>query len=255
MITHLFETPYDSKQKTVRVLLPKDYDQSDKAYPVLYMHDGQNLFHNNESYANSAWKVQKAIAGEDLILVGLNHSEDRIQEYIPFKKPFIKNKENYGDRYMDWLVNELKPFIDQHYRTSSGREHTYIAGSSLGGLISAYALSRYNEIFSVAGIFSLAIMYYEQDMAKLIEAHPFDKDTRVFLQVGTHEVINWKKKKLRRKASQDYLNSNLNYVKRLLTSGIQPEHLDLSIDVDAKHHEQAWRKAFPRFVEFIRQSD
>ncbi len=249
------KTPYDNQEKIVRILLPKGYHETTETFPVLYMHDGQNLFHKNESFSQSIWEVEEALKDEKIILVALNHSSKRIQEYIPFKSRYLNIGENYGEQYVDWIVQSLKPFVDQTYRTKVERDSTIIAGSSLGALSSAYAITRYNEVFGIAGIFSLALLHYEASLFSLMDEFPMHEDTKIFLQVGTHEVIDWKKKKLRKKASQSYLNKTLHYYKQLLKNGLSVNNIDLNIDIDAKHHEEAWRKAFPKFVKFLKQND
>ncbi len=255
MKKHHFTLPYNHQEKQVRVMLPKTYKQSNQSYPVLYMHDGKNLFHKRESYANSTWGVRKALREKEIILVAIDNSEDRIQEYIPFRRPYLDNIENYGDQYMQWLVYELKPFIDNSYRTLSKRENTYIAGSSLGGLISAYAISKYRAVFSIAGIFSLAVVDYWQELKEIMNRYPLADDSKVFIQVGTHEVYDYEKKKLDLNASQVYLNQTLQYYQELLRLGLPYENIYLNIEIDAKHNEKAWKEAFPKFVQLLTTSD
>lgn len=252
MKKHHLKTPYTQQEKQIRVLLPSNYNETENAYPVLYMHDGQNLFYKKESYANSTWGVRKALKHEDIILVSLDNSNDRIQEYIPFRRPFQENLENYGDLYLQWLVYEVKPFIDSQYRTLSNREHTFIAGSSLGGLISAYAASKYRAVFSKAGIFSLAILNYWPELQDIMEKYPLSNDSQIFVQVGTHEIYDYKKKQVDLKSSQSYLDSNLNYTKELIRLGLPVENLHLNVDINAKHEEKAWRKSFPKFIKFLK---
>ena len=122
------------------VYLPPNYDQSSKKYPVIYMHDGQNLFDNATSYIGE-WEVDETLnelfnkTGKGFIVVGIeNGGEERINEYTPWKNE--KYGGGKGEIYIDFLVNTLKPYIDVTYRTKPQQKHTGLIGSSLGGLIS-----------------------------------------------------------------------------------------------------------------------
>lgn len=163
------------KPRNVAVWLPENYD-SNKKYSVLYMHDGQMLFDANSTWNKQEWKVdeitsqlqvQKEI--NDCIIVGIwNITEDRFYDYFPQKalnyiskdklKTFAKTfdmKRFNADDYLKFLVTELKSFIDQHYSTYTDSSHTYIMGSSMGGLISLYAICEYPQIFSKAACLSI----------------------------------------------------------------------------------------------------
>ncbi|MFV0545070.1 MAG: alpha/beta hydrolase [Bacteroides sp.] len=163
------------KPRNVAVWLPENYD-SNKKYSVLYMHDGQMLFDANSTWNKQEWKAdeitsqlqaQKEI--NDCIIVGIwNITEDRFYDYFPQKalsyiskdklKTFAKTfemKRFNADNYLKFLVTELKPFIDQHYATYTDSSHTYIMGSSMGGLISLYAICEYPQIFSKAACLSI----------------------------------------------------------------------------------------------------
>jgi alpha-glucosidase len=122
------------------------------------MHDGQNLFDNATSFAGE-WKVDEILdslytyRGFSAIVVAIyNDDKERINEYSPWKNDSLGIGGD-GDKYVKFIVNTLKPFIDRHYRTLSGRENTAIMGSSMGGLISLYAALEYPDVFGNAGIF------------------------------------------------------------------------------------------------------
>lgn len=146
------------RERTIRLYLPPSYQHGDKRYPVLYMHDGQNLFDAATGYAGE-WQVDEtldklAAAGTlELIVVGIdNGGEFRNQELSPFAHSDIPTSE--GDAYLKFIVDELKPFIDSHYRTLPDREHTGLMGSSLGGLITHYAGQHYPQVFGRLGVLS-----------------------------------------------------------------------------------------------------
>lgn len=152
--TFELEAPQLKTSKKIWVYLPLDYDQSTKKYPVIYMHDAQNLFDSKTSYAGE-WKVDETLDSlkAQVIVIGIEHGNDkRMEELTPFKN------EKYGggnaDAYLDFIVSTLKPHVDAKYRTKPKAKHTTIFGSSLGGLVSFYAVLKYPEVFGNAGVFS-----------------------------------------------------------------------------------------------------
>ncbi len=156
-----FYIPQLDRNRRIWLYLPPDYSTSSKTYPVLYMHDGQNLFDEQSSFAGE-WQIDESLnelfeqGDHGIIVVGIdNGGAHRINEYSPW--PFNYQGQSYGgegDAYIEFIVQTLKPFIDSQYRTRSGREHTGIMGSSLGGLISHYAAIEHQDVFGKAGIFS-----------------------------------------------------------------------------------------------------
>ncbi len=152
-----FFIPQLNRTRRIWVYLPEDYAFNKKNYPVLYMHDGQNLFDIVTS-AFGEWGVDEMMdsirPGKQCIVVGIdNGNSKRLTEYNPYESRFGQGE---GDAYVDFLVNTLKPFIDKTYRTKPQKASTVIAGSSMGGLISLYAVLKYPDVFGGAGIFSPA---------------------------------------------------------------------------------------------------
>jgi predicted alpha/beta superfamily hydrolase len=160
--------------RNVDVWLPPGYDREpDKHYPVLYMHDGQNLFDPATSYGGVDWGIDETMtrmiaAGEvrEAIVVGVWNTPKRREEYMPqravqgaidFNVPgstAARPEDIISDRYLAFLVEELKPFIDANYRTLPDRADTYVMGSSMGGLVSQYAISKYPGVYGGAGCVS-----------------------------------------------------------------------------------------------------
>lgn len=152
--------------RNVDVWLPPGYDGDAGArYPVVYMHDGQNLFDPATSYAGVDWAIDEILtdviasgAVRPAIVVGIwSVGKARYAEYMPQKAvPAAADQHDRlsSDRYLEFVVGELKPFIDARYRTLPGRDDTFIMGSSMGGLISAYAVSEYPEVFGGAACVS-----------------------------------------------------------------------------------------------------
>ena len=181
---YIFYENFPSKfveARDVEVFLPSGYD-AQQSCPVLYMFDGQNIFHGKKSWVNNqyshGWQVDDTIdslynLGEipPLVVVGIfNTGEKRASEYMPAKpKNEVERriasadkwiKDGYqkwgisSNQFLKFLVKELKPYIDANYKTDRGRNNTFLAGASMGGLISAYAISEYPNIFGGAACLS-----------------------------------------------------------------------------------------------------
>lgn len=258
--THYFALPFNKEERRVQVLLPKDYDKdSERRYPVLYMHDGQNLFFDQESYSGKSWGLLETLNSPkwpQIIVVAIDHAGAyRLPEYAPF--PIEQNLgytiprySGNGQSYAEWLVTELKPIIDVNYRTEKTAEKTYIAGSSMGALISAYTASRYPDLFSGLGIFSIASWVSENAFLDFCRQNPLNKNTKVYIQVGTNEMD-----KAGQKASpeenQIYIDNSKNYYQTLINGGLDPNQVKLEIVEGAIHNEGVWSKTFPHFLQHL----
>jgi enterochelin esterase-like enzyme len=168
-------TAHPIKTPHITIWLPPGYDTGTQRYGVVYMHDAQNLFFPEKSNYNKVWAADKSalrlIAAKKVapfIIVGIDQpGKDRMRQYYPSAILPMLNAEvrdnalslmggpPSSDAYLDFLVKELKPKIDRDYRTKSDRNHTAIAGSSMGGLISFYAITRYPAVFARAACVSM----------------------------------------------------------------------------------------------------
>ncbi|HST62288.1 MAG TPA: alpha/beta hydrolase-fold protein [Longimicrobium sp.] len=158
-----FAMPELGRTRRVWIYLPPDYASSQKTYPVLYMHDGQNVFDAATSYAGE-WGVDEALdslhaAGDPGVIVVAvdNGQQQRMNEYSPWVHP--EHGGGQGAAYADFLANTLKPHVDRSYRTRPGPESTGIMGSSMGGLISLYAALRHPGVFGRVGVFSPSLWF------------------------------------------------------------------------------------------------
>lgn len=184
------EMPGLERERQLRLYLPPGYATSGKRYPVLYMHDGQNLFDNATAYAGE-WKVDEtldALAREgklELIVVGIDNGGDkRMTELNAWDNDRFGKGE--GRAYLEFIVKTVKPMIDRQYRTLPDRAHTAIMGSSMGGLASHYALVQHPEVFGKAGVFSPAYWTAQPSFA-FVASKPVPKDARVFMLMGEKE--------------------------------------------------------------------
>ncbi|MDU0354582.1 alpha/beta hydrolase-fold protein [Paraglaciecola aquimarina] len=191
VLPYQFAMPGLDRQRTVRLYLPPSYEKShEKNYPVIYMHDGQNLFDQLTAYAGE-WQIDEALdklaieQGLEFIVVGIdNGGEARMNELSPW--PNERFGVAQGQEYMDFIVEVVKPYIDTNFRTESDRLNTAIMGSSMGGLISHYAVHQYPDVFSKAGIFSPSY-WYSQDVYAFTKFKKAKLDARLYVMFGDNE--------------------------------------------------------------------
>ncbi|WP_443090169.1 alpha/beta hydrolase [Basfia succiniciproducens] len=260
MEEHFLYVPYYNHQRRIRVLLPKDYYKEDwQSYPVLYMHDGQNIFYSKESYSGYSWKIIPTIKYHKefpkIIIVGIdNATVDRLDEYAPWRTDVgntaeARNTGGKGAEYGQWVVETVKPFIDGHYRTKPQRENTLLAGSSMGAIITAYMGAAYPHIFGHLGVFSLASWFSENEFLRFMHEHPIDRASRVFIQVGTKEGDDADAQYISN-MNQAYINSTLYYYQALIRTGHPLDNIRLKIMANEIHHEKYWASHFVDFLRF-----
>ena len=193
--------------RNVDVWLPSDYDKS-KKYAVVYMHDGQNLFIPELSYTKVDWGVDEWMTTlmasgmiRDAIIVGIWNTPKRVPEYMPQKAIKYASKETLAktpkemiaaidsDDYLKFIVTELKPFIDKNYSTRTTQQDTFIMGSSMGGLISCYAISEYPKVFGGAGCLSTHFPAGEGIVIDYLKDNlPEPKDHKIYFDYGTEAL-------------------------------------------------------------------
>ncbi|AHG87151.1 putative alpha/beta superfamily hydrolase [Bibersteinia trehalosi] len=255
---HLF-VPYYNHHRRIRVLLPEGYyNEPWHRYPVLYMHDGQNVFYSKESYSGYSWKIIPTIKKHKefpkFIVVGIdNAGERRLDEYGPWQTNTgthdFSSAGGDGIKYGDWVVHHVKPFIDYHYRTMPERENTLLAGSSMGGIITAYMGAAYPEVFGHLGVFSLASWFSEPDFLDFLHKKPLNHDNRVFIQVGTNEGDEVDAKFIQN-MNQAYIDCTLHYYQALIRTGHPLDNIRLKIMANEIHHESHWAYHFVEFLRF-----
>ena len=234
-----FEVPQLGTTRAIWIYVPQGYDvNSKKRYPVLYMNDGQNIF-DEHTAAYGEWGVDECLDSlikkgmPACIVVGIANGPNRMNEYNPYS--FKDYGKGTGDAYVDFLAKTLKPFIDSHYKTITSKENTLIAGSSMGGLISYYALLKYPEVFGKAGVFSPAF-WTADGIEKLTDSVERKINSKLFFYMGKLE-------------GEKYIHDMNEIVQKL---GKHSDAIIYSvIDPTGKHNEQAWRKWFPAFYTWI----
>lgn len=231
--TFTIEAPQLKTNRKIWLYLPKNYETSTKKYPVIYMHDAQNLFDAKTSFAGE-WNVDEKLDSLDaqIIVVGIENGGDkRLEELTPYKN------EKYGggnaDKYLEFIVNTLKPEIDKKYRTKSNAKNTTIMGSSLGGLVSFYAVIKYPDVFGKAGVFSPAFWINRMDINDYMTNSKKLK-AKIYFLCGDSE------------GNDDDMVNDLNHMEKLLnTNRCYCLHLNKKVIVKGgRHNEKLWRDGF-----------
>ncbi len=186
-----------SEERNAYIYLPESYNYAqNKRYPVLYMFDGHNVFFDSDATYGKCWGMKEYMDDTNtqmiIAAVECSHSPDngRLKEYSPFhfSDPELGKIEGKGRLTMEWLVHTFKREIDSHFRTLSGREHTFIAGSSMGGLMSLYAVLEYNRYFSRAAALSPSIWTNPDKIDSLVRRAALQPDTVLYMDYGSGEM-------------------------------------------------------------------
>jgi len=242
LISDSFAIPQLGQKRRIWALLPHDYHETEKSYPVLYLQDAQNLFDEDAPFGN--WAIDKQMAAlakrgmGDLIIIAIDHGgKERINEYSPyFHRKFGKGK---GIKYSRFIINTLKPYVDTHFRTLVDRKHNGIGGSSMGGLISAYIGLVHAEYFSKMMIFSPSFWYSDEiyfDAFNYAYTHP----SRIYLYGGEQE--------------SEYMSKHIHKFRDAIQYQSQDELYNqwkVVINPDGHHTESDWRDEFPSAIEWL----
>lgn len=238
------QIPALTGEKTRRgyVYLPEGYDENtDTRYPVLYMFDGHNVFFDEDATYGKSWGMKAYLddAKPALIVVAIECNHEgfcRLNEYTPFPFSFQgKRFRPQGALYMDWLVNTLKPAIDRNLRTLPDAEHTIIGGSSMGGLMSLYAVTAYNHVFQKAACLSPSLWTNPKRVAAMVKNADYAPGTNIYMDYGSEELAN----------HEGILPILDKTAHALLQKGAQ---LSFRIVPGGTHCEASWEKQIPIFM-------
>ena len=233
------------KKRKVYVYLPVEYNSdSEVRYPVMYMFDGHNLFFDDKASFGKGWGLKDYLDNTKtpLIIASVECNREgngRLSEYSPIDFIF-KNGEKIkgrGGEYLNWLVKEFKPYIDKTFNTLSDREHTAIGGSSMGGLMTLYALAKYNAYFSRGAALSPSLWVYGK-IPDFVEKSRFGKNTILYTDYGSKEFKNHSaQRKIFSKTCARLTEKGV-----LITSRVVP---------DGVHSEASWEKSIPFFMNVL----
>lgn len=248
-----FFIPQLNTHRTVWIYLPKDYNNSGKKYPVLYMHDGQALFDEATSQGRTGpveWGVDETIdkSGKGCIVVAVNHNPDknlRIQEYYVHSNPDFDTV--YGKQYLEFIVKTLKPHIDKNYRTLRDKKNTFMSGSSMGGLITLYAGLLYPDVFGSLGVLSPSVwLDYDHNYKEIEKLKPSAKYNaqRYYFYAGGNE------NRMKKDSSYVEMHNDVKNTVQAIKKKISPE-IQVAVNPEGRHGPWYWSLAFPAFYEWL----
>ena len=240
IIDTAFFMPQLNETRRIWIYLPSGYSKSEEKYPVIYMHDGQNLFDSYTSFTGE-WKVDETVdsliasGSNKAIIIGIdNGGKERINEYTPFPN----NEYGGGDgaKYMSFIVKTLKPYIDENYRTQPDREHTSIVGSSLGGLISFYGIMKFKDTFSKAVVMSPSFWF--SDKIYFIPGHQNRFKIEIMFVAGEDE--------------SDTMIPNIEkIINRMEKTKYPSGSINVQFVKNGKHNEKLWGSQFKYAYKWI----
>ena len=232
------------KERKAYVYLPVDYDENG-GYPVMYMFDGHNLFDDSEATFGRSWRLADYLdyTRTQIIIAAVECNgagNGRLEEYTPisFKDDEFGYIKSRGKKYMDWLVKKFKPFIDENFATLPDRANTAIAGSSMGGLMTLFALSKYGKYFSRGAALSPSLWVSGGEMPAFLKDGKLGKDTLLYTDYGSEEFSNHPaQRKVFAQTCAYLIERGVNVAARVVKGGT--------------HCEASWEKSVPYFVNVL----
>jgi predicted alpha/beta superfamily hydrolase len=251
---HEFRSRIFRNTRFLRVWLPPAYDNPEnvgRRYPVLYLNDGQNLFEPSTSFTGVEWEVDETaerlvndLIIPPMIIVGMdNAGKDRYREYMPHRSLHPMMLRVQGNRYPDFLMKEVMPFVARNYRVFSGPENTGLGGSSLGALIALYTAMVRPGVIGRLLVESPSLWASNRQIIR--DSRPIRRwPERIFLATGTAEAG-------RQDRDQSVVDDVREFAAILRRAGLDDRRLALEIDEGGTHHESAWARRFPEALTFL----
>jgi len=232
------------EERNIYVYIPDEFQEDETLrFPVLYMFDGHNVFYDDDATYGKCWGMKEYLdeSQTPLMVVGVecNHNPKggRLSEYAPFSfsAPKLGSITGRGHETMEWIVNVLKPLIDEQYPTLPGRYDTFVAGSSMGGLMSLYAVVQYNHVFSRAAALSPSVWFATRRLDEFLRDTPIRPDTVIYMDYGSREI----------RFHANMIRQFGAVTQRLLERGV---HLTSRIVPNGNHSEASWERQIPFFI-------
>ncbi len=248
LLDSAFHFPKLDVQRRVWIYLPEGYnEQNATRYPVIYMHDGQDLFDEATSKGRIGpleWRVDEAIdqSTDKAIVVAIAHAEDiqrRQQEY--FAKPTSRFPQPLGEAYLADIVEVLKPYVDKQYRTKPDSKYTAMVGSSVGGLLTFYAGLLYPQTFGTLGVLSPSIWLDEGNIDQAIQNSPVGKEQPFFYFYG-----GGNENRIKPDGSRVRMHDDIARIQEMMHKSGR-DRLSVTIEPEGRHGAWYWQKAFPNF--------
>ncbi|MBO5327839.1 MAG: alpha/beta hydrolase [Clostridia bacterium] len=235
-----------AKKRKAFVYLPNGYFANlNKHYPVMYMFDGHNLFSDDDATYGKSWGLADYLDYTDteIIIAAVEcntHGNGRLQEYSPvtFTMPSGEKIVGKGKKYMDWLVGWFKPFIDKTFRTLPNRANTAIGGSSMGGLMTLYAMAQYNKYFSKGAALSPSLWVNGESLLPFLKNGRFGKNSVIYMDYGSKEFSNHDAQKAAFcQTATTLIEKNVHLTARVVPNGT--------------HSEASWENQIPVFMKIL----
>lgn len=194
-----FKSEVLENSRKIRIYLPPSYEKrKNKYYPVLYVHDGQNVFYGKESFSGESWNlhqtaeklIKKNLIEEIIIVAADNMEEERLSEYA-HQDGFYKGKKvrAKGFHYEKFIVRELMPFIEKNYRVKTDRENTAMMGSSMGGLVTFNIGMRRTDLFSKLAVMSPSFWWGKSSPLQKINSYHYENlNSQIWMDTGEAEA-------------------------------------------------------------------
>lgn len=237
------------EKRSAYVYVPDEAQYNSEArFPVLYMFDGQNLFFDDRATFGKSWGMLEYLGPNNIPLIVAaiecsHHAEDepcggRLSEYSPFSFSDAEwgSVTGRGKHTMDYIVNEFKPFIDANYPTLPQRRYTFIGGSSMGGLMTLYALMKYNNVFSRGAALSPSLEFSFEDIMDMIEGSRIGR-THLYMDYGSREMLPAKRKRAYAKTAAALIRKGVFLESRIIPGGT--------------HSEESWQRQVPFFIQAL----
>lgn len=247
LITHTFTSflPLEGTRRIIIYLPPDYHTNTTKHYPVLYMHDGQNIF---EQGPFGSWNMQAALqelynAGKNVgIVVGIDNGAGRLKEYAPFPNPNYENGIAQGNAYLQAIKDIVIPYVNASYRTLTGRENTGICGSSMGGLISYYAALKEESVFGRIGVISPSFWFCKNDLSAYLAnwTGNHKANTRIYFICGDNE-------------GESTVADMQSFYTGTKAKQFDEANLKQEVVIGGAHNEAAWSQQIGRVYEFLFQ--
>ncbi len=217
-------------------------EEPEARFPVLYMFDGHNLFFDDEATYGKSWGLKEFLEDSEAPLMvaaaECNHgrNNERLSEYSPFSSEmfnagYIKGR---GKATMDWYVDAFKPYIDANYPTLPDRAHTFLGGSSMGGLMTLYGVLKYNKVFSRGAALSPSIWFARDKLESLIRNARVGRDTVLYMDYGQREMYDRRMMGWYAQVAGMLMEKNIDLTSRIVPGGT--------------HSEASWERQIPFFI-------
>jgi predicted alpha/beta superfamily hydrolase len=249
----------NQQKRRVWVWLPNDYAETQQDFSVLFMHDGQNVFQDSDATYGTCWSMVEAQTHQEqpMIVVaveGQNNGTKRFDEFSPWvndqlhdwKSGEVSLAGGRADEYLRFLTSTIVPDIHQRFRCRVQPEHNYLGGSSMGGVVSLYAATLYEHVFSNYMAMSTATWFAHEALIDCLQGHEFKPSTKIYADIGTQETSNIEKSDF----PSIYLTGNQQLFS-LLSNKLQSAAFLSLIDEGAEHNEAAWAQRLPRALEWL----